>query len=175
MDENIGRRLVSNLVVFVAILFIHLSCVAQPLVVSVRLPREVRPDCLTVASNRYAVPVLVLMAILKVESGGRVGVVSKNSDGSVDYGPAQINSRYWARFVESRFGISSESLVNDFCQAVLVQAYILRSEANSCLRRGDSSIWCAVGRYHSARPDRQAAYVRRVWAASTVLMRSGRF
>lgn len=142
---------------------------------SIVLQQSARPDCVLAASRRYNIPALIILSILKVESGGKVGVLNQNVDGSIDYGPAQINSRYWAKFMGEHYKISTWTLVNDICQAIFVQAYILRSEMNGCLRRGLKSIWCAVGRYHSRRLHLQEAYIKRVWMQSNVLISSGRF
>src|SRR3546814_4327227 len=53
------------------------------------LPERIPANCLNNAAQRYKVPSIALLAIMKQESNGRVGVIGKNKNGSRDIGPAQ--------------------------------------------------------------------------------------
>jgi hypothetical protein len=55
------------------------------------VPEPVVAECVSTASRTYAVPELVIRTILKVE-GGKVGTMSRNTNGSYDLGPMQINT-----------------------------------------------------------------------------------
>jgi len=80
--------------------------------------------CIAAASRRYQVPELLMHAILLKENG-RTGECSKNKNGTLDCGLAQINSIWTSHF--QKHGISYEVIKNDACLNIHVSAYILRS------------------------------------------------
>ena len=143
--------------------------------VSIKLPDHIPAECVANAANRYDVPSTAILAVLKQESGGRVGITSKNTNGSVDLGPAQLNDRSWGKTMQTKFGISRHALVNNMCQALMAQAYALRSEWDGCRRDGKPSIWCAIGRYHSRTPKYQSIYIRNVWQKYQSMTTRGAF
>jgi len=130
-------------------------------------------ECVHQAARRYQVPIAVVYAILKVEDG-RPGYGLKNRNGTIDWGPMQINSRWFeARTspVQKQFpDLDPEDIKTDPCINVEVGVWILRKALNR-----DHSLWRAVGHYHSYR-DREArryrntvhrwyVKIRRYWAA----------
>lgn len=143
----------------------------------IQLPPHIPAQCVADAAARYDVPAVALLAIMKVESGGRVGnhVVGKNTDGSEDWGPAQVNSRSWGKVMVERFGIPKSELLTNMCQALMVQSYALRSEWDWCRRSGKGDIWCAIGKYHSPTQKFQEIYIRKVWAAYQSILSRGVF
>lgn len=143
--------------------------------ISIRLPAHIPATCVAAAANRYSVPSTALLAILKQESGGRVGITNRNTNGSIDLGPAQLNDHSWGATMQERFGISRHSLVNNMCQALMAQAYALRSEWDGCRRDKEPSIWCAIGRYHSRTPKYQRDYIRGVWEKYQSMTARGAF
>ena len=123
--------------------------------------------CVRVASRVNGVPPAVLLMLLQVE-GGRLGEVSGNTNGTVDIGPFQVNeiwlpavARHWGMTVEDAFPI----LRDNFCGNADAAAWILRGT----LADAHGDVWEGVGRYHSARSDLKAAYLRRVLAAARQL------
>ena len=48
-------------------------------------------ECINQAAIAYHVPATLILSVLAVE-GGAVGLASANKNGTVDYGPMQINS-----------------------------------------------------------------------------------
>lgn len=142
---------------------------------SIQLPQHIPAQCVAEASRRYQVPELALLAILKQESGGRLGIVSQNTNGSKDYGPAQFNDRSWGRYMRQKYDITLNDLTNNMCQALMAQAYALRSEWNRCIKKGQTSIWCAVAYYHSPTKKYQERYVNGVWKQYQSIVSSGRF
>ena len=120
--------------------------------------------CLRVASRVNGVPPAVLLMLLQVE-GGRLGEVSGNRNGTVDIGPFQVNeiwlpavAQHWGMPVAEAFPI----LRDNFCGNADAAAWIL----HGALADAHGDVWDGVGRYHSARSDLQAAYLRRVLAAA---------
>lgn len=147
----------------------------QAQVFMIELPKRIPTGCVMSAARDYAIPEGVILAVLKQESGGQLGVVRTNTNGSVDVGPAQINSNSWLPYFQSRYGIKPETLANDMCQALRAQAYVLRREANSNACR-DKPIWCAVGRYHApGNAALQATYVLNVARKLGQMLQSGKF
>ena len=120
--------------------------------------------CVRVAARVNGVPPAVLLMLLQVE-GGRLGEVSGNRNGTVDIGPFQVNeiwlpavAQHWGMTVEDAFRI----LRDNFRGNADAAAWVLRGALADA--RGD--FWEGVGRYHSARSDLKAAYLRRVLAAA---------
>jgi soluble lytic murein transglycosylase-like protein len=115
----------------------------------------------------YHLPPRVLPAIQTVE-GGRVGVVSTNTDGSADLGVMQINTRWIAplsthtRLPEStvRTRLINEPCFNIATAGAIMRIY-LQEERGNLLR--------AVGDYHSHTPWRNQSYQAKVLAAAEQL------
>lgn len=88
-------------------------------------------QCISEASSKYAVPELLLHAVLQKEDG-RMGACSKNRNGTYDCGLAQINTSWVPHF--ARFGVKLEHLLYDTCTNVQASAYILK---DNYLKKGD--------------------------------------
>lgn len=121
------------------------------------IPPSAHAFCFDEAAARYGVNPYVLRGIAFVESGFRADSVSRNSDGSIDYGAMQINSVHLVEL--KRFGIAPAQLMVP-CTNVMVAAYLYRKKID---RYGNS--WLAVGAYHSETPVYRDAYWRKVKAA----------
>lgn len=155
------------------------------------LPARMPAQCLQVAIDRYKLRSDILLAIFKVESGGRAGLVGVNKDKNRtrDVGVGQLNSASWAKYMVEKYGIPMSQLQNDMCQGIMSSAYALRSEMNRCIKGGFSgsdAVWCSVAVYHhggalpvaGASPtirEIQKTYVRKVWAAYQKITSTGRF
>ena len=141
-----------------------------PIVLPARLPAQ----CFLSAAHDYVLPALVLVAIVKHESRGH-SIVHRNTDGSNDLGVAQINDRYWGRYMQTHHNISAQAMLASPCQSIRVMAYALRTEMNQAECKG-IDVWCAVGRYHApySQADR-AAYVPKVRSELEMIERTRRF
>lgn len=115
------------------------------------------PTCITEAARDYSLPVRGLLAVWLTE-GGKPGTVSKNTNGTVDYGPMQINT-VWAKRLEKDFGVTPEMLTEDFCMSIRAGAYILRYEIN----QAGGDFWDGVGHYHSRTPHHKHRYIKQVY------------
>jgi hypothetical protein len=126
--------------------------------------------CLAAAAAFYHLPPRALLAIQTVE-GGHVGTVSRNTDGSEDLGPMQVNTR-WLAPISAATGLPAPELrarlIEDGCFNIKVGAAILRIETNAA--KGDLGV--ALGHYHSRTPARAAAYQGRVLKAAERLFAS---
>lgn len=111
-------------------------------------------SCFEEAASRYQVPVELLQAIARVESGGNPYARNINADGTEDVGLMQINSRWFP--VLARYGISREHLF-DACLNTHVGAWIL---AQNFHRLGYG--WDAVGAYNAASPNKRLVYAKKI-------------
>jgi soluble lytic murein transglycosylase-like protein len=125
-------------------------------------------DCVQLAADRYGLPVSVVHAILKVE-GGRVGQAVRNSDGSEDLGPMQINTVWLPRL--ARYGITRQQLQQDRCINILVGSWILARQLETAKNmKGpvQRRVWWGIGAYHSRTPQHNVSYALKVWRALRV-------
>lgn len=88
----------------------------------------------------YRIPVQVLQAIAKVESGFRADATSKNANGTEDIGLMQINSS-WLPTLRS-YGITREALLEP-CMNLKVGAWVLSNNTRSL-----GWNWDAIGAYN---------------------------
>jgi hypothetical protein len=118
------------------------------------------PACIVVAARDYSLPLRGLLSVQLTE-GGRLGTLSKNSNGSVDHGPFQINT-IWAQRLVREFGITPAMLTNDLCWSARAAAYILRYQIN----QAGGDFWEGVGHYHSYTKKYKEAYIAAVYRNS---------
>lgn len=116
--------------------------------------------CIYAAASLYHEPPAVLLILLNVE-GGTLGAVSRNTNGTVDIGPMQVNqlwipklADHWRAAPQSTY----EALRDNFCANVEAGAWILRQG----LDRAHGNFWGGVGYYHSYDPVYQDSYLRSV-------------
>lgn len=110
--------------------------------------------CVDAAAAAYHLPQQVFRAVLRTE-GGWVGLKSRNSNGTYDLGPGQINTIHLPELAKA--GITEHMLVHDVCVNVHVAAYRLRAEIER-----SQDFWRGVGNYHSRTPHLHKAYLQRV-------------
>lgn len=115
--------------------------------------------CLLLASQTYKVPPAVMIGIMHVE-GGRVGQQVRNSNGSYDLGPMQVNT-IWLPQLASLWKVdqmTAQQWVRDNgCVNVYVAAWILRQQIDKT-----SGLYSGIARYHSATPWRGFEYANKV-------------
>jgi soluble lytic murein transglycosylase-like protein len=111
--------------------------------------------CWDEAAMRYQVSSELLYAVARTESSLNPVAVNRNSDGSVDIGLMQINSRWLPTL--ARYGIGSRELLEP-CTNIQVGAWVL---AQKIRKLGVS--WVAVGAYNANSPVKRIAYARKVY------------
>lgn len=122
--------------------------------------KPVTPQCVVEAANRQSLELVKVLAVMKTE-GGHVGEYSRNSNGSYDIGPMQVNSIHLPE-LSKVYGIPeadmSQLLAYHGCFNVAVGAWLLRRRTNEAA--GD--FWYGIGRYHSAAKADSKKYILRV-------------
>lgn len=98
-------------------------------------------ECINQAAITYFVPAKVIISVLKTE-GGRVGLAKPNKNGTIDYGPMQINS-IWLKKI-APFGYTQQQIQYDPCVNVMVGTWILSREIASA-----QNYWQGIANYHS--------------------------
>ena len=115
--------------------------------------------CLFSAAHTYAVPVDVLLGIMHVE-GGRVGQMVRNTNGTYDLGPMQINT-IWIPKLSAYWGISRRATLrmvrDDACTNVGVAAWILRTKIDDT-----GTLAGGIAGYHSMTPELGGVYRMKV-------------
>ncbi len=118
--------------------------------------------CLLLAAQTYNIPPAVMIGILSVE-GGTVGQAVRNSNGTHDLGPMQINT-LWVPQLASYWGVDQRTaknwIQNDACTNMGVSAWILgqhMKETNSLSR--------SIAYYHSRTPSLGNTYRKKVYDA----------
>ena len=124
---------------------------------------DVPIECINHAALTYHVPATMIISILKTE-GGKNGMKSPNTDGTYDYGPMQINTR-WLNTI-ARYGYTENDLRYDPCANVFVGTWILASNIAD-----GKTIWNGVGNYHSHTPHLNATYSQKVQNFHTWLVK----
>src|ERR1700676_426131 len=84
-------------------------------------------QCVANAAQYYAVPELLLHAILQKERG-RVGQAVRNRNGTYDLGLAQINTSRLRDF--AHYGVRLEQVRDDPCTNLYAAGYVLRLNVN---------------------------------------------
>ena len=120
---------------------------------------KVLATCLLMAAQTYSVPPAVLVGIYNVE-GGKVGQQVRNTNGTYDLGPMQINTR-WMPELADYWGVSESTarkwVRDDPCTNMGVSAWILRKHLNET-----GSLGKAIAHYHSKTPEHGLPYKRKV-------------
>jgi soluble lytic murein transglycosylase-like protein len=117
--------------------------------------------CLIIAAQTYSVPPGVLLGIMQVE-GGRIGQEVRNTNGSYDMGPMQINT-IWLPTLSAKWGIDQSTakrwVRDDGCTNMAVAAWILRNRINLT-----GNLWSGIAGYHSLTPGLGSRYAAKVAA-----------
>jgi len=115
--------------------------------------------CIMLAAQTHDVPPALLVGIYKAE-GGKVGQQVKNTNGSYDLGPMQINT-IWMPELAKHWGVSEETakkqVRDDPCTNVDVAAWILRGHLTRT-----NNLSTALQHYHSRTPKFGTKYKKRV-------------
>ncbi len=122
---------------------------------------KILASCMILASQTYSIPPALLVGIYKAE-GGKIGQEVRNTNGSYDLGPMQINT-LWMPELASRWGVDEATarqwVRDDACTNVGVAAWILKNHMDET-----ESLSQAIAYYHSRTPTHGTKYKKRVIA-----------
>jgi len=99
-----------------------------------------------------------LIQAIRLTEGGAAGHITRNTNGSFDIGPMQINSSHLPLL--QSFGITYASLLYNACENIFVGTWILHSE----ILTSGSEVWRGIGNYNSRTPIHNRRYQMRVWS-----------
>lgn len=119
------------------------------------VPEPVMSRCVAVAAKTYNIPPIVLRALHRQE-GGKIGTISRNTDGSFDLGPMQINTINLPAIKSAFPFLTWRHIVYEPCVNVMVSAWFLRQKIDG---RG-GNLFEGVGDYHSRTPAKRIVYLR---------------
>jgi len=114
----------------------------------------VEAACVVTASEYYGVPLVYVIGVMATE-GGRVGECVKNTNGTRDCGPMQVNTVWQKKLAP--YGITEPVLRDNGCLNVAVGTWILAQHLSK------HPPWKAIGAYHSLTPRLNSAYQHRVY------------
>lgn len=127
---------------------------------------EVREICVNQAAQYFAIHPLVIHAILDVE-GGKVGLINRNENGTVDLGPMQLNSSN-LKYIQDEFPtVTAQQLLTDPCINIGVGTWWLSERLKEV---GAANLWKAVGNYHSKTPTFHNRYLQKIKVAYVRLL-----
>lgn len=115
---------------------------------------DVPASCINQAAIEYHVPAKLIISVLRTE-GGRIGSASRNKNGTVDYGPMQINSSWLSTLAP--YGYNARSLQYNPCVNVRVGTWLLSKAIAH-----NKILWKGVGDYHSHTPQYNRTYYSKV-------------
>lgn len=119
------------------------------------VPEQKLTECVSTASATYGVPELVIRAVLKQEAG-LVGTMSRNSNGSYDLGPMQINTVNLELISKKYPFLDWRHITYNPCINIMVGTWFLKEK----IKNRGGVIWEGVGDYHSVTPSKRSVYLR---------------
>lgn len=119
------------------------------------------PDCVPEIAAYYEVPVELVAAVQRLESGAAgqdVGRVGPNRNGTYDLGAMQINT-WWLDRLE-QWGIDEQQLIENECTNFAVGTWVLHQN----IHQYGGDLTAALSAYNTGQPDSPVGldYARRV-------------
>ncbi|MBS0987396.1 transglycosylase SLT domain-containing protein [Acetobacter okinawensis] len=127
-------------------------------------------SCASEAARRYKIAEPLFIALLMTEAG-RPGQIVRNSNGTYDMGPAQINSTHLPEL--AAMGITREQVIQDGCLNIQIGAWILARELDGSSPSDAAGFWKRVGNYNSRTPKYNVEYQKKVWRNVVATAQSG--
>ena len=112
---------------------------------------QTRIVCSISAAQHFGLPPSVLLAVAQIE-GGRPGQAVRNTNGTYDLGPMQLNTAWLAQL--RPYGIDPRWAMADGCYPYQLAAWRIRAH----LVQDSGDYWSRVANYHSRTPSYNAPY-----------------
>lgn len=129
------------------------------------LPRPVKPSdkvintCVNAASRHFSIHPAVIKSIIAVE-GGKIGTMSRNSNGTYDMGIMQINTIHLPDIKRKFPSIGWREVAYKPCVNIGIGSWILSQRMKET-----SNYWKGVGNYHSKTPKFRKIYLKKIYKA----------
>lgn len=123
--------------------------------------------CMALVAQIYSLPPRVLPSIQAVEGGG-LGVMHRNTNGSIDLGVMQVNTLWLpalSRYTRLNPAEVQDRLLHQACFNIAAAGLIMRTYLNET--RGD--LMPAIGNYHSHTPLLNQGYQTKVRHSATAM------
>ena len=101
--------------------------------------------CSIAAAQRFGLPPSVMLAVAQIE-GGRPGQAARNTNGTYDLGPMQLNTAWLATL--RPYGVDPRWALAGGCYPYQLAAWRIRGH----LVRDRGDYWTRVANYHSRTP-----------------------
>jgi hypothetical protein len=112
---------------------------------------QTRIVCSISAAQRFGLPPSVMLAVAQIE-GGRPGLARRNSNGTYDLGPMQLNTAWLAQL--RPYGVDPRWALAAGCYPYQLAAWRIRTH----LLRDSGDYWTRVANYHSRTPAQNGPY-----------------
>jgi len=121
--------------------------------------RSIINSCAKSASKYFGVSEIVIKALARVE-GGKIGTMSRNSNGTYDMGIMQINTIHLPDIARKYPSIGWREVAYQPCVNIGIGAWILSQRLKET-----TNYWKGVGNYHSKTPKYRSRYLKKVYEA----------
>ena len=112
---------------------------------------QARIVCSIQDAQRYGLPPAVMLAVAQIE-GGRPGLAVRNTNGTYDLGPMQLNTAWLATL--RPYGVDPRWALVGGCYPYQLAAWRIRGH----LVRDRGDYWTRVANYHSRTPAQNRPY-----------------
>jgi hypothetical protein len=112
---------------------------------------QARIVCSIQEAQRFGLPPSVMLAVAQIE-GGRPGLARRNSNGTFDLGPMQLNTAWLATL--RPYGVDPRWALAGGCYPYQLAAWRIRTH----LVRDGGDYWTRVANYHSRTPSQNRPY-----------------
>jgi hypothetical protein len=112
---------------------------------------QARIVCSIQEAQRYGLPPAVMLAVAQIE-GGRPGLAVRNTNGTFDLGPMQLNTAWLATL--RPYGVDPRWAMARGCYPYQLAAWRIRAHVLG--DKGD--YWTRVANYHSRTPSQNRPY-----------------
>jgi hypothetical protein len=112
---------------------------------------QTRIVCSISAAQSFGLPPSVMLAVAQIE-GGRPGLARRNTNGTYDLGPMQLNTAWLAEL--RPYGVDPRWALGYGCYSYQLAAWRIRGH----LLRDRGDYWTRVANYHSRTPAQNQPY-----------------
>ncbi len=123
-----------------------------------------RVECSIQAANQYHIPPLIMLAVAEQE-GGKPGQITRNSNGTYDYGVMQINT---VSLADLRiYGINENHVLAEGCYPYYLAAWRISGH----ITNDSGDLWQRAANYHSKTPYYNRLYREKLLQRATKIAR----